>query len=357
MAVKTDVSKAYDTVEWNFFETTLKLFGFCDKWVGWIMATNQSRSWNSSKITSMITDGDGELLNKLHLSIVETEDKLIWNYSLSGEYTVKSGYWFLRHDPHAVDVNRLDIHGSKDLKQQIWRLRLMTKIKHFLWRVVSRALPTTTRLRSRGMTIEAICPRCRQEDETILHALFTCPFAKKARNNSIFNDYREGASKTVLLSIAETKEWINISTVSVHRDSRHSPVINSSPWIPPIFPIKKCNFDAGFDIVNHTVTGGWIVRDHHGKELIWGATKLTDAEKSLEAEAKALILALEQTWQQGYGAVIFEGDNESLCKLINGSYNNASLSNLLQDIIDHKHYVEPVMVPEWLVLPLCNDIS
>ncbi|KAG7542900.1 Reverse transcriptase domain [Arabidopsis thaliana x Arabidopsis arenosa] len=39
MAVKTDVSKAYDRVEWNFLETTMRLFGFSEKWIGWIMAT------------------------------------------------------------------------------------------------------------------------------------------------------------------------------------------------------------------------------------------------------------------------------------------------------------------------------
>ena len=42
MAVKTDVSKAYDRVEWDFLETTMRVFGFCDKWIGWIMAAVKS---------------------------------------------------------------------------------------------------------------------------------------------------------------------------------------------------------------------------------------------------------------------------------------------------------------------------
>jgi len=37
MAIKTDVSKAYDRVEWNFLETTMRLFGFCERWIDWIM--------------------------------------------------------------------------------------------------------------------------------------------------------------------------------------------------------------------------------------------------------------------------------------------------------------------------------
>jgi len=42
MAVKTDVSKAYDRVEWDFLETTMRLFGFCDKWISWIMVAVKS---------------------------------------------------------------------------------------------------------------------------------------------------------------------------------------------------------------------------------------------------------------------------------------------------------------------------
>lgn len=37
MAVKTDMSKAYDRVEWNFVSTVLKRLGFDEVWTNWIM--------------------------------------------------------------------------------------------------------------------------------------------------------------------------------------------------------------------------------------------------------------------------------------------------------------------------------
>ncbi|KAL9295794.1 putative ribonuclease H domain, reverse transcriptase zinc-binding domain-containing protein [Arabidopsis thaliana] len=276
-------------------------------------------------------------------------------------------------------------HGSLDLKNKVWNLPIMPKLKHFLWRVLSGALATKERLITRGMRIDPTCSRCRQANESINHALFTCPFATiawrladiqslqtnsfsddiednistvlslthdntstdfqkllsfwllwriwKARNNSVFNDFRESSSTTVLKAQAETKEWLNATRIQPNSSPR--PQTNAAAqkrWTPPPPRTVKCNFDASYNVQNLEAIGDWIIRDHDGISQHWGSLSLDHTSNPLEAEAKALLTALQQTWIRGYTRVIMEGDSQTLIHLVNGFTSNGSLTNILMDI-------------------------
>lgn len=37
MAIKLDMKKAYDRLEWQFIQTCLSSLGFFEKWINWVM--------------------------------------------------------------------------------------------------------------------------------------------------------------------------------------------------------------------------------------------------------------------------------------------------------------------------------
>ncbi|KAG7587712.1 Reverse transcriptase zinc-binding domain [Arabidopsis suecica] len=408
-----------------------------------ISMNGMSRSWDISKIASLVDQRDQALVQNIHLSKEVNRDTISWNYNTSGDYSVRSGYWLLTHDPDDLHNHVDPPPGSVDLKNSIWKLPLMPKIKHFLWRALSRALATTSRLATRGMHIDTTCPRCRREEESINHALFTCPFATmvwrlsnsiplhgtvfspefdtnislllslttnqtlqddqkllpfwllwriwKSRNNFVFNKARESATKTVLKAQAEIRQWLTATyspTRRNHRTAHDTPLSPPRCWTAPPPSFIKCNFDAAYDIQTQQVTAGWIIRDHHGTPKHWGSLKLGQAATPLEAETKALLAAMQQSWIRGYKATYFEGDCEILIQTLNNSKRIGTLTNLFKDIhfwarkfqrnrfiftkregnaaahclakfgcISSTCYSNSVTQPLWLQKQLCIDIS
>ena len=155
----------------------------------------------------------------------------------------------------------------------------------------------------------------------------------KARNNAVFNKFRESPSNTVLSAKAETQDWLN-ATQSQKKATPHTrqTTENNTKWRNPPATYVKCNFDAGFDVQNLETTGGWIIRIQCGTPISWGSMKLVHTSNPLEAEIKALLAALQQTWIRGYTQVLMEGDCQTLINLVNGSSSHSSLANHLEDI-------------------------
>ncbi|KAL9858716.1 putative ribonuclease H domain-containing protein [Arabidopsis thaliana] len=227
------------------------------------------------------------------------------------------------------------------------------------------------------MHIDPIRPKCRNGDETINHALFTCPFSTmtwrlsntrvfyghtrsddleaniaklidgfqspsstyehkvlpfwilwRMWNNLGFNNYRESCSKVVLKAQAETKKWIfSNGTTDSSRKSTSTLPREILHWSKPKIPYVKCNFDASFDETSSQARRGWIIRDKDGMAKAWRSSDPNGATSPLIAETKALLVAMQQTWIRGCRLVIFEGDNEVRIKSIQGYTTHSNITN------------------------------
>ena len=99
-------------------------------------------------------------------------DKLYWNEDLSGEYTVKSAYKLLQ-----LQKGQWHSSDNSSLWKLLWRVKAPPKSINMVWRALSQCLPTKTILHAKRVPINLLCPVCDGAEESIVHALVSCPFA------------------------------------------------------------------------------------------------------------------------------------------------------------------------------------
>lgn len=97
----------------------------------------------------------------------------------TGELTVKSAFW-PASSLKAMEQNQeaFTEPSTNVLKEKVWKVKTVPKIRVFLWKALSSALPTADLIRARGMKIDKRCQTCGSETESINHTLFECTFAR-----------------------------------------------------------------------------------------------------------------------------------------------------------------------------------
>ena len=100
----------------------------------------------------------------------------IWPYVQSGQYSAKSGYFFLKSELRSKPTtNNIHPIQLKPPWKQIWSLSLPSKIKNFLWRACRNALPMKENLVRCCVITDPTCTFCTSQAEDVLHAIWCCP--------------------------------------------------------------------------------------------------------------------------------------------------------------------------------------
>ncbi|XP_024009751.1 uncharacterized protein LOC112084866 [Eutrema salsugineum] len=138
-----------------------------------------TNSWNTQKVQAHIPLVK-DLVVQIKPSLHNADDVRIWLRDKSGVYTTKSGYYVaLEKSTHYVDEHPLDWTSA------IWNISTTPKIKTFLWKAMSGALPVGVALAKRIPSINLECTRC-HAPETPEHLLFLCPFAQEVWTHAPF---------------------------------------------------------------------------------------------------------------------------------------------------------------------------
>ena len=176
---------------------------------GWEEATvdklikEDSRTWDDIIIDGLFTPAEAAIIKAIPLSRFPTDDKLYWPWTQTGKYNCKSGYRFLKCEAEASGEMEAQAE-DRVFWRRIGDLQVPNKIRNFVRRACREAIPTKVNLKRRHILENGRCKRCLMEEETTLHALWSCSKISSAWSSSKWN----GCRNTSPLDFKELLSWL-----------------------------------------------------------------------------------------------------------------------------------------------------
>ncbi|KAH0922286.1 LOW QUALITY PROTEIN: hypothetical protein HID58_022304 [Brassica napus] len=351
-----------------------------------------SSSWNLPLLQQLFQEEDVHRILRLRSSITGGDDILYWRHSTTGKYTVKSGYHIqMQLDDEDAHPNQVLSLSSNQMQSQIvkklWTLNIPPKIKIFWWKVLHNALPVATNFVRRVCRINADCQLCGEGLESLSHLLYDCRVTRdildlacpevsqslrlnndllqvtqhiildgarenhgslplflgwwvwKMRNKLLFENTRVHIVQVIKTAIMDQQLW---REALLHDEPAvtHTNVtpIQSIDDIPPQEPCFYCIADASWKSPNENAGIGWSL---HSTLIIQGSSAIAPTNSALEAEAMAVLLAVQQMHHPQYDNITFLGDNTQLYKSLqhqkerrSHNYYCSEALTMIQDIIN-----------------------
>lgn len=108
------------------------------------------------------------------------EDYWVWVHNMNGSYSVKSGYWFINCFRIGQEIQEAEARPSLNvLKEEVWKIPTTPKIRNFIWRAISNAIPVGESLVIRGIKMDPVCQACGFQGESINHIIFRSSIARQ----------------------------------------------------------------------------------------------------------------------------------------------------------------------------------
>ena len=341
---------------------------------------NDRGCWKTQLVRQLFLPMDADQILRLPLCRSWPMDKIIWHFTPSGTFSVKSAYHLIRASKRRDQPSASMTSGCTFWKK-LWSLSVPPRIKLFGWKVGVGGLATKANIASRIRDFPASCDLCGCMEDSAAHALFACPVAIEVwsdsgvaedlwsvgpwsaaeqlekvaatldvkqlgefvavmwaiwneRNRVIFGNgiFRGGsgiASRAIqfVRGFGEFKSQLLLPR-GFDVNSR-----TATMWRPPEPGTLRLNFDAG--LVGEGGYGwGFAVRNHLGDILLLGVQQGDGFSDPETEEARACLFALRCAMAHGLRRLEVEGDCLSLVGRLNAKTPpNNSLGYFISDIL------------------------
>jgi hypothetical protein len=116
--------------------------------------------WNIELIHRIFLPEEAAAICSLALSPHGLPDKLFWQGTPHGNFTVRSAY-HLELDRRARQAGECSTpYSAREAWSKIWKLHVPGVVRHFLWRLCTNTLPTRDNLFRRKVIQDSLCPMC-----------------------------------------------------------------------------------------------------------------------------------------------------------------------------------------------------
>lgn len=324
-----------------------------------------TRRWNTQALQEIFVLGDIELILRRQ-PVINRGDFYSWKFNRSGNFTVKSAYWL------ACDVKtkkkQPEAHmlpSVNPLKEEVWKVLTVPKIKIFLWKTLNDALPVALSILKRGMKVDDRCQLYGDVEEDINHVLFTCHIARqvwavaeipsprlgfnetsvfenlnfllgvkklrsgsadkrrawpwvvlnlwKSRNKFLFEGRKWLAEEIVEKAKKEADEWFLAQVVEkeIHQKQPKDLKLVKQRWKPPPEEWLMCNIAYDWDKRSKSLGVAWVVRNHRGVVICHSRRAFAEIASKDQAKLQT-IWAAESMNSLHFNKLIFAGVFEVL---------------------------------------------
>lgn len=203
-----------------------------------------SGGWDIEKLNTAVINFDINTIRGIPIN-TNLNDKLICHFDKTGKYTVKSGYKLYMK----IKINGVSSSSSplNRVWNNLWKLKIPAKIKHFCWRALKDSIPNSVNLNHRGINVSVQCPICNSQLENIDHCLFDCPRAREIWKLTYNNVFLEEGFHGCFID-----RWVKIDACSSQKDLSLAAVTYWTIWTD----INK--FVHGESIPPSQVRSNWI---------------------------------------------------------------------------------------------------